>query len=395
MTTLKLKTTKIYDDCEKAYSENYPVMIEEGGSRSSKTYNILIWLIQKSFTTWENKIIDICRKAFPSVRDTVMFDFFEILRNYNLYDEKNHNKTEHTYSIGSNLFRFFGLDQEQKVRGRKRDLLFINEANELVDDDFKQLNQRTSYMTIIDYNPSTEFGWYYDIQERKDVIVFHSTYKDNPFLQARIKNQIEQYKYTDENYWRVFGLGLRGVSKTTIFSNWDLIDEFKGEGELLFGMDFGYNHPSALVRVKYDGKNIIIDELLYKSELTSDMLVRELERLRDKGYLTNQDHIIGDSSRPEMIQEIHKAGFNIHPTKKGQKSVLRNINFAKKHKIFITKHSVNLIKEIKSYQWKVDKEGRILDEPVKLNDDLIDSIFYALEDKANETGFGVGSISLT
>ncbi|MGV9204338.1 MAG: PBSX family phage terminase large subunit [Promethearchaeia archaeon] len=395
MNKLKIRTTKVYDDCEKAYSENYPIMIEEGGSRSSKTYNILIWLIQKSLTEWENKIIDVCRKAFPSLRDTVMFDFFEILRSYNLYNIEKHNRTEHIYNIGSNRFRFFGLDQEQKVRGRKRDIIFINEANELNEDDFKQLNQRTTELTIIDYNPSTEFGWYYDIQERDSVITFHSTYKDNPFLEERIKKQIEEYKQTDENYWRVFGLGLRGVSKTTIFTHWKLTEEFKGEGETLFGMDFGFNHPTTLTRVKYDGKNIIAEELLYKSELTSESIINELEKLEEKGYITKQDKIIADSSRPEIIQEIHKAGFNIHPTVKGQKSVLRNINFLKKHKLFITKNSTNLIKEIKSYQWKVDKENNILDEPVKINDDLIDSIFYALEDKARGNDFAVGGISWT
>ncbi len=395
MVTLKIQTTKVYDDCETAYNQNYPVMIEEGGSRSSKTYNILIWLIQKSLSDWDNKIIDICRKAFPSVRDTVMFDFFEILRRYNLYSENNHNKTENIYKIGNNIFRFFGLDQEQKVRGRKRNIIFINEANELNPDDYKQLNQRTEELTIIDYNPSTEFGWYYDIQTQDEVIVFHSTYKDNPFLPERIRKSIEAYKETDENYWRVFGLGIRGVSKTTIFSNWSLVDEFKGEGELLYGMDFGFNNETALVRVLYHPKGIIVDELLYKSELTSDLMIEELNKLRDSGLITYADTITGDSARPEVIQDIFKADYNIKGTRKGKDSVLRNINFLKKHKLYVTKRSINLIKELKSYKWKSDKDNRILDQPVKLNDHLIDALFYALEDKANETEFAVGSVSWT
>jgi phage terminase large subunit len=389
---LKIQTTKSYDDCKNSYGK-YPIIIHEGGSRSGKTYNILCWLIVYSFTEWDNKIIDICRKAFPTVRDTVMYDFFEILKNNNLYEIDNHNRTESIYKIGTNTFRFFGLDQEQKVRGRKRNIIFINEANELNEDDFKQLNQRTTELSIIDYNPSTEFGWYYDIQERPEVKVFHSTYKDNLFLPERIKKAIENYKETDENYWRIFGLGLRGISHTTIFSHWELIDEFNGEGELLYGMDFGFNHPTASVRVLFDGKNVIVDELLYKSELTSDLIVNELDKLKSKELITNTRSIIADSSRPEIIQEIYKAGYNIKGTKKGKDSVLRNINFLKRHKIYVTKRSSNLIKELKSYKWKTDKEGRVLDEPVKIHDDLIDSLFYALEDKANQKEFGVGGTS--
>jgi phage terminase large subunit len=396
MTTLKIKTTKHFEECQEAYGK-YPIIIHEGGSRAAKSYNILVWLIVSSVGNWENKIIDICRKAFPTVRDTIMFDFFEILKNNNLYSEDNHNKTENIYRIGTNIFRFFGLDQEQKVRGRKRHILFINEANELTDDDFKQLNQRTEELTIIDYNPSTEFGWYYDIQTQDTVKVFHSTYKDNPFLPERIKKAIESYKDTDENYWRVFGLGLRGVSKTTIFTNWNYWEkDFNDfEGEELFGMDFGFNHPTTLTRTKYNPKEILFDELLYKSELTSDGIINELNKLKDKGLITYNDKIIADSSRPELIQDIYKAGFNIHGTMKGKRSILRDINFMKRHKLYVTKSSVNMIKELKSYKWKTDKTGEVLDEPVKLHDDCIDGVRYSLEDKSNETEFGVGGVHWT
>ena len=390
---LFIKKIPVYDiEVEKTKSycitkNNYIV------HNSGKTVNILIWIIQKCLTEWKDKIIDIGRKTFPSLRTSVMFDFFNILKTYDLYSYKSHDKSDHIFRIRGNIIRFFSLDQEQKIRGASRDILFMNEANEFNEDDFKQLNQRTREITIIDYNPSTEFGWFYDIQEQDQVKVYHSTYKDNPYLPERVKKTIEAYKETDENYWRVFGLGLRGVSKTTIFSNWDLLDEFKGDGETYFGMDFGFNHPTTLVRVKYDGKNIIIDELLYKSELTSDMMINELNKLKEEGLISVNSQIIGDSSRPEVIQDIYKAGYNIKPTRKGKDSVMRNINFFKKHKIKITKSSTNLIKEIKSYKWKTDKQGRVLDEQVKINDDCLDAGFYSLEDKSTETDFAVGKVN--
>ena len=389
MKELHLKSTKVFRDCEKAHKEGYPIMIEEGGSRSSKTFNILIWIIQKCYSEWENKVIDIGRKTFPSLRTSVMFDFFEILKSYNLYSVKFHDKSDHIFRIRNNIIRFFSLDQEQKIRGASRDILFMNEANEFNEDDFKQLNQRTREITIIDYNPSTEFGWYYDIQEQDQVKTFHSTYMDNPYLPDRVKNAIEAYKETDENYWRVFGLGLKGVSKTTIFSNWK-VGKLE-EGQTLFGMDFGYNDPTTLIKTRYTNKEVYFEELLYKNELTSDLIIRELDKLKEDGLISYDDTIRADNSRPEIINDIRNAGYNIHPTEKGKGSVLKGINFLKMHKIKIDPNSTNLIKEIKSYKWKTDKEGRVLDVPVDLNDHAIDGCRYSLEDKYNQTEFAVGS----
>lgn len=383
---MRIKTTKVFQMNEEALKQNKLIVIHQGSSRSSKTYNILIWFIVHTLTDWNNEIIDIFRKTFPSLRTSVMFDFFEILKNAGLYNENDHNKTENTYKIGTNLFRFGSVDQEQKVRGSGRTYLFINEANELTIDEFRQLNQRTTKMTFLDYNPSDEFGWFYDLETRDDVAVYHTTYKDNPFITDKIRKEIEYYQETDENYWRIFGLGLRGYSQTTIYTKWNYWDkEFKDfEGEELFGLDFGYNHPTGLLRVKYNEKEILFDELLYKTNLTSDLIVNELNELVKQNKLKKTDKIIADCSRPEIINELYNAGFNVHPTIKGKDSVLRGINFIKKHKIYITKESLNLLKEIKSYKWKVDKNNKTIDEPVKIRDDLMDCMRYALEDKSEE-----------
>lgn len=377
---LFIKKVKVYDiEVEtKSYcitKNNYIV------HNSGKTYNILIWIILNSLIKWENKIIDIYRKTFPSLRGSVMFDFFEILKKYELYREEAHNKSEHTYRIKNNVIRFGSIDQETKVRGAKRDILFLNEANEFQEDDFKQLNQRTTQLTILDYNPSDEFHWIYDkIIPRKDTGFFKTTYKDNPFIPERVRREIEAYKGIDENYWKIYGLGERGLSETTIFNKWDY-SEIPTEHRELFGLDFGYNHPTALVKTYYSPelKQIVSRELLYKSGLTSTEVINELKKLVKSGDLKYTDLIIADSSRPEMIDAIYREGFNIHPTEKGQDSILRGINFIKINKLMVTKDSINLVKELKSYKWKVDKTGQRLDVPVEINDDLIDALRYSLE----------------
>lgn len=353
------------------------ILIEQGGSRSGKTYNILNYLIAMCVTTWDDKVIDIVRKSFPSLRQSVMFDFIEILTKNGLYSEKNHNKTENIYRIGSNKFRFFSCDEPQKMRGPGRDILFCNEANELKLEDFRQLNMRTKELTIIDFNPSEEFHWIYDhLLIRNDVEFYVTTFEDNPFLPDRIKNEILRYKDTDENYWRIYGLGQRGISQTSIFTNWDLIDSLPEGGSIYYGLDFGYNHPTSLIKTVIIDGNVYSQELLYKSYLTVDDLIRELKNLG----LGNSETIYGDCARPEMIEEIYRAGFNIHPTKKGPNSVKDGIDVLKRHNLFITKDSINLLKEIKSYKWKVDKNENVLDEPVKLNDDAVDALRYSINE---------------
>lgn len=353
------------------------ILVEQGGSRSGKTYNILNYLIAMSVTTWDDKVIDIVRKSFPSLRQSVMFDFLEILNKHGLYSEKNHNKTENIYKIGTNKFRFFSCDEPQKMRGPGRDILFCNEANELKLEDFRQLNMRTRELTIIDYNPSDEFHWIYDhILTRDDVEFYITTFENNPFLPNRIKQEILRYKDTDENYWKIYGLGQRGMSQTTIFTHWDLCDNISEGGKVIYGLDFGFNHPTSII------KTVIIDdvfysqELLYKSYLTVEDLIMEMKNLD----LSSTDTIYADCSRPEMIEQIFRAGFNIHPTVKGPNSVKDGIDVLKRHKLFITKDSINLIKELRAYKWKVDKNENVLDEPVKLNDDAVDALRYSVNE---------------
>jgi phage terminase large subunit len=369
-----------------------PIKVLQGGTGSGKTYTILQRYIIHCLKDWHNETIDIVRRTFPFLRISVMKDFFDILHRMGIYNEEMHNKTDHVYQIGTNIIRFYSADDNEKIKGARRTRLYVNEALEFKKSTVDQMLMRTSKETIIDYNPSEEFSFIYD-----DIIpdprtdYNQSTYLDNPFIPENSKQQVLRYKETDPNLWRIYGLGERGVSQSTIYHNFDYLEgEYeKQEGQDFCGLDFGFNDPTAMIRVKYHKNGISIDELIYKTNLTSDLVILELDKLVSEGRITKNTKIIADNARPEMIQDISKAGYNIHSSKKGKDSLLRGINFIKKHKIWMTKESTDLARESRGYKWKVDKNDKVLDEPVDLNNHLMDALRYALEDKSNEEGFSV------
>lgn len=355
---------------------------------SGKTYNIVLgWIIL--LTQQENKTLTVCRETMVSLKNTVYRDFMEILLTTGLFDINNLSKGEMTYKLGSNLIEFRNLDDDQKIRGAKRDYLYINEANEIPYPIFKQLMFRTKDKVVLDYNPSDEFHWIYDqVITRPDCVFNKSTYLDNPFLPIEQVKEIERLKDLDPNYWRVYGLGERGMSEATIFKNWELCDSVPEGGKVTYGLDFGFNDPNALVKITIFDNDIYIEEKLYKSQLTSADLINEM-KAKD---ITSTDTIFGDNSRPETIQEIYRGGFNIHSCTKGKGSIKGGIDWVKKHKVYITKESLNLIKEMKSYKWKTDKNENILDEPVDVNNHLIDALRYGLNDEIHNNFQDFGTV---
>ena len=366
-----------------------PIMVLQGGTGSSKTYSILQYLIEKCLTEWDNKTIDVLRRTYPALRISVIKDFFDLINGMGLYSKNNHNKTEGTYKIRSNVFRFYSSDDEQKVRGPRRHITFFNEILEFKKMDVMQILMRTHETVYFDYNPSEEFHWFYDDILTRDDVTFHkSSYLDNPFLTKKTIKEIERLKTTDKNMWRIYGLGERGVTQATIYSNWDYSDEVfeEFEGQELYGLDFGFNNPTALVGVKYHEEGIFAEQLLYMTDLTSDLIIKEMDKLVVINKLTKESTIFADSARPEIIEDITKAGYNVFSIKKEKDSVLRGINFIKRHKMFISKESTDLIKEFRTYKWKIDKEDRIIDVPVDLNDHLCDALRYALSEKSTDFG---------
>lgn len=379
---MEIQTNKIFNHLDRSDKR---ITIEQGGSRSGKTYNILMWLIFSYATKNIDKTITICRKTFPALRASSMRDFFEILKKYDLYKEGNHNKSNSEYLLNGNLFEFISLDQPQKVRGRKRNVLYINEANELYFEDWQQLILRTTDKAILDYNPSDEFHFIYDkIKPREDAEFYITTYKDNPFLDEQTVSEIERLRTVDDNYWNIYGLGLVGSSQALIFR----INECSSIPEdakfLSYGMDFGYtNDPTTLVAIYQQGDNIFLKELIFETKLTN----RDID---DKLRLNNieRKEIFADSAEPKSIEELYRMGWNIKPATKGQGSVNIGIDMMKRYNIYVTKDSINMIKEFRNYKWQQDKNGNVLNVPVDMFNHTIDAVRYGLYDKLARPNYG-------
>lgn len=343
-----------------------------------------MWIIFEYSYKESDKVITICRKTFPSLRASVMRDFFDILRIHDIYYEEMHNKSSHEYYLNGNLVEFISLDQPQKIRGRKRNLLFINEANELFFEDWQQLVFRTDGKIILDYNPSDSFHWIYDkVITRDDADFYQTTYKDNKFLDPVIREEIERLRDTDEDYWRIYGLGERGSSRATIFQ-FSVADEPKGQ-MVAYGLDFGFtNDPTAIVKVYKEGDNLYLQELLYHTNLTNSDISQKLSELG----LTRYDEIWADSAEPKSIEELHRMGWNIKPTAKGADSVMAGIDILKRHKLHIVKGSPNLVKEFQNYKWQEDKNGNLINRPVDAFNHLVDAIRYATFNRLSRPNYG-------
>jgi len=319
-----------------------------------------------------------------------MRDFLNILKGLGVYKEDYHNKSDHTYKwprTGTEI-DFISVDMPTKVRSRRRDYLWLNEANEFGLEDWRQLSMRTSNQIFLDYNPSHQFHWIYDqLEPRKDCLIIRSNYKDNPFLNSEIVKEIEGYKGVDENYWRIYGLGLRGVAQTLIFTHWQYCDELpENPDRLAYGIDFAFNKPTAITKVVEKDDDYYWDEILYQSHLTDPELIG---RMKEKG-IDEYDEIYPDPEDPKTIEELRNAGFNMVDA---DNSVLPGFKFIKSKKLFITKRSVNLVKELRNYMWKT-KDGKPTEpeQPIKENDHLIDAGRYATYSMGKSEGYGIDFI---
>lgn len=361
------------------------IIIEQGGTRSGKTYNILLWIIFDYCINNTGKVITVCRKTYPALRATAMRDFIDIMKSYNLYSEDAHNKSSSEFHFNGNVIEFISLDKPTKIRGRKRDLLYINEANEITFEDWQQLIFRTVGRIILDYNPSDEFHFIYDkIKPRDDVDFFITTYKNNPFLSDDIISEIERLKDIDENYWKIYGLGEIGTSKSIIFRFKDCFEIPETATFLAFGMDFGFtNDPTTLVGVWKQGDDLYLKEYLYKTGLTN----RDIDTYL-KQFEIGKKEIYGDSAEPKSIEELYRMGWNIKPATKGQGSINIGIDMMKRYRLNITVDSLNMIKEFKNYKWAEDKNGIALNVPVDAFNHTIDAVRYALYDKLSRPNYG-------
>jgi len=378
---MKIKVNKVYGHLKRSTKK---IVVEQGGTRSGKTYNILLWIIFHYCSKNTNKTITIARKTFPAVRSSVMRDFLDILKQVDLYREENHNKSSHEYILNGNRVEFISMDQPQKIRGRKRDLAFLNEANELNYEDWQQIIFRTNGRIILDYNPSDTFHWIYDrVIPRDDTDFFQTTYLDNPFLDQTIVDEIERLKETDEHYWRVYGLGERGTNRAQIFQ-FTTIQQIPSEAKFLsYGMDFGFtNDPSALVACYQKGNDLYFEEKIYSTGMTNHDLAHKFRELEIGRY----DEIFADSAEPKSIEELHRMGWNIKPTQKGADSINAGIDMLKRYKLHII--GSNLMKEMENYKWMEDKNGNLLNRPEDKYNHAIDALRYGVYNKLSKPNYG-------
>jgi len=365
---LELKVTSVFNKNLNEYNKATRFIVNQGGSRSSKTFSILQLLIFICLTE-PGKKVSIVRKSFPSLRGSILKDFMEIMELLNLYNIKNHNKTEHTYKFDNgSIIEFFSIDDAKKVRGRKRDIVYCNEANELNFDDFQQLSLRTSNTLFIDFNPSEDEHWIYELINDDRSVLLKSTYKDNIFLHKDIVNEIENLINVDENYYRIYALGEKPSKTAKIYSHFRQYDNEPELKDWCWGLDIGYTHPSALVRCKFDGNIIYVREFLYESNMTISELINNVKDIVDDKPL------YVDSARPDVIEELKRNRLN---AKSSDKRVKEGIDYIRSKQIFIHSESLNLWKEYKNYMYKT-MGNKLTEEPVKVMDHCLDAMRYGI-----------------
>jgi len=383
---------------------NKKIVVNRGGTRSSKTYSIAqlcaLWLmtgecgkgnyIHKG--TWTT-----VRKYRTNLDTTVIKDFEEILHNNGFYSQITHNKTRKTYKYSNRLVEFIGADDEQKLRGAKRNILYCNEANELsYKKEFFQLLMRTEDKIFIDFNPDDEDIWintelekkrYFD---KKDVEVIVSTYKDNTFLPQSLVSEIEYLQQTDPDFWKIYGLGEYGNISGLIYENVKVVNKIPENAKIVCtGLDFGFtNDPTAIIQVFKHDKDLYLKELIYESGLTNEDIA---DRLKSLGY-TMQDEVICDSAEPKSIEELYRQRINAKPTKKGKDSINNGIDILKRYNIHVTEDSLNLRKEFRSYKWATDKTGNSIGKPIDNFNHAMDAVRYVAAIHLNHNNTGIYSI---
>ncbi len=375
---MKISTTIVFEELLKSDELEKRIVVAQGGSRSGKTFNILIYWIYRLLQE-EKKTLTIVRKTLPSLKNSVLKDLIQVLEMFEVYDPNKLHKQEGWYELGTNIINWVSVDEPQKIRGMKRDYLYCNESNELKIEDWNQLIFRTTDKVICDLNPSELNSWVYDLEDRDDCYVFKTTWRDNPFVSDTIIKELESLKDKDENLYRIYNLGEKGIATQLVFTKFSTIDKIPEGMKLLGrGMDFGYNSPTTLIEVYKDEDNLYFKELLYTKGKTIPDIAYNMEQM---GF-DKTDTIWCDSALPQNIEDLKRHRFNVKPVNK--KSILHGIDLIKRHHIWIESTSKNTIQEFQSYKFKEDKDGNLLDVPEDDNNHSIDAIRYVLESELNK-----------
>jgi phage terminase large subunit len=335
----------------------------------------LVWIIDYAQST-RNELASVVSESFPHLEKGAMLDFQNIMRAQGYWDDNRWHDTKHTYTFeGGTKVEFFSVDTYGKAHGPRRDVLFVNECNNLEFKIVDQLITRTRKIVWLDWNPSDEFWFYTEMQPNRDDIDFITlTYLDNEALDEVMIREIEGHKH-NKQWWQVYGLGQLGEVEGRIYTGWNIIDEIPHEARLVRRwLDFGYaNDPTSMGDIyEYNG-GYIYDELLYQKGVLNSQIAALLTNQTEKNILT-----IADCAEPKSIEEIRLYGVNILPCEKGKDSVNNGIQLVQDIKCSITRRSVNTIKEYRNYMWETDKEGHILNVPRDIWNHSMDGIRYGV-----------------
>ena len=372
---MKWVTTSIYEKNAQAYLKGRRHIFNEGGTYSSKTYSILQLLILIATYAPQPLLISIIAESVPHIKRGCLRDFINLMGAD--FDPSKFNKTDSVYDFGNGKIEFFSADEPSKLRGARRDILFINEVNNIPYDAYRELDTRTKKCTIADWNPVSEFFIHeHGLINDPDTEYIHSTYKDavNVTPPEVIKN-IEAMGARDPNWANVYLYGKLGKIEGLVYPYFEQVNELPA-GDCFYGLDFGYsNDPSVLT------KNVIIEdrlysqELIYQTGLTNDMISN---RMTELGVRQHYDEIYADAAEPKSIEEIHKSGFNIKACPKGADSVEFGHQKIRQFTQYWPKDSTNCIKEQRNFRYIPDKDGKLTDKTTHNFSHGMDSRRYAV-----------------
>jgi phage terminase large subunit len=346
-----------------------------GGTSASKTISILLYLIARAQSDKTPTLTSVVSESIPHLKRGAIRDFKNIMQSHHYWKDDSWSATDsiYTFETGSKI-EFFSADNPDKLRGGRRDRLFLNEANNMGLDVFDQLEVRTKEFVFIDWNPTNEFWFYSDVLPNRDVDFITLTYKDNEALSKEIVDAIEARK-GNKQWFQVYGLGQLGEVESKIYKDWNIIDEVPHEARLeRYGLDFGYtNDPTAIIAIYKYNDGFILDECLYQKGLSNKQIA---------DFLTNlpKAMVKADSAEPKSIDEIKQYGIMIVPALKGQGSVTQGIQFVQDKRISMTKRSTNLIKEYRNYLWETDKDGKIINKPIDMWNHALDAVRYGFSE---------------
>lgn len=345
-----------------------------GGTGASKTISITVWLIDYAQST-RNKVIDVISESFPHLEGGAIQDFKDIMIDRGYWDTKCWNESKHFYVFpGGTKLRFTSMDKLGKAHGPRRDVLYLNECNNISYEIARQLMLRTRETIWLDWNPSQDFWYYEQLQgKREDIDELHLTYLDNEALDEATKQEILTLK-SNKYLWSVYGLGILSEPEGKIYKGWQPLSDIPPEARLLRRwLDYGYsNDPTAVGDIWKWNDSYILDEHVYQKGLQN-------KQISDILFNLEPVPIAADSAEPKSNDELKLYGHSVIPSKKGPGSVNAGIQLVQAQKIFVTQRSVNILKEYRNYVWMTDKEGKVINVPSPIFNHHMDGLRYGFE----------------